>query len=127
MIGRTVLAALLLLVVSGCASKPPEPKELAESWIGQPVDKLIASWGQPDKIEEVNSGRQVYSWHAERRYIQAPQCGTTGIRSIGPCSAARVLRFTCDFDFSTDPEGRITAAEGSGRCLPIPGLEAPTS
>ena len=124
MIGRIIIAGLLGLSLAACTS-PPKPEELAASWVGHPVGELIDTWGAPDKIEPALGGRSVYSWHAERRYVQPPQCGSTGIRSVGPCTGGRVITYRCDFDFNADAEGQILSASGRGDCLPLRGLSGP--
>ena len=124
MMGKVIIAGLLGLTLVACASRP-QPEELAESWVGHQVADLIDSWGTPDKVEPALGGRSVYSWHAERRYIQPPQCGSTGIRSVGPCTGGRVITFSCDFDFNADAEGQILSASGRGDCLPLRGLSGP--
>ncbi|MDJ0944026.1 MAG: hypothetical protein QNJ30_11200 [Kiloniellales bacterium] len=124
MIGRLLLAAVLGLSLAACA-KRTEPGDLAASWVGQPVGALIASWGVPDKIEDDLGGHRVYSWHAERRYVQPPQCSSTGFRSVGPCIPGRVLILGCDFEFEADAEGEILAASGRGDCLPLRRLSPP--
>ncbi len=132
MIRKMLTAAALTLVLAGCASKPdsasdPGPRLLAESWVGYPVSQLISSWGEPEKVRPAEDGHHVYSWHAVRRYFQAPQCHRVGARGVGSCDAGLLLTFACDFVFDTDPQGTITAANGRGDCLPLERLETPTS
>ena len=132
MIWKTLTAAALALVLAACASNPegaaePDPKRLAESWVGHPVSQLISSWGEPLKVRPGENGHHIYSWHAVRRYFQAPQCHRVGARGVGSCDAGLLLTFACDFVFDADPQGTITAANGRGDCLPLDSLETPTS
>ncbi len=126
MIARLFIVGVLGLALAACASRP-EPEKLAASWVGYPVGQLIDSWGTPDKIEPAAGGGSIYSWRAERRYVQPLQCGSTGIRSVGPCTGGYVQVYSCDFDFDADAEGQILSASGRGDCLPLRSLTGPQS
>ncbi|MDJ0971124.1 MAG: hypothetical protein QNJ06_14625 [Kiloniellales bacterium] len=124
MIWRGLLVGLLGLSLVACA-KRTSPAELAASWVGYPVGDLVANWGVPDKIEDDTDGQRIYSWHAERRVVQPPQCSASSFRSAGPCFPGRVMTRACDFAFKADTDGRILSASGRGDCMPLRRFPAP--
>ena len=69
---------------------------LLDSWVGAPVDEMIAAWGVPDGERALSDGRRVYTWS------RVVSDGT----SFADCSQS----------FVTDAEGMIVSASKQGSC-----------
>ncbi len=55
-----LLQTLLLLTAAlGCFQTQ---SKVMESWMGQPGDRLIQSWGAPDRSEALSDGTRVLTW-----------------------------------------------------------------
>src|SRR5438094_4960244 len=74
MIYRMLLITYFVLLASGCASW----QATADAWKGQKVDDLIARWGPPEKIYNLNAGRKSILF-THSRFIEATQyyCNVT--------------------------------------------------
>jgi len=57
---HTILVALLVAAMAGCASPETTRREMA-SWEGRPVAELIAAWGIPDR-QQTFEGKRFYAW-----------------------------------------------------------------
>lgn len=54
---------LLLCFFAGCASYA----ELAtKSWVGAPIEKVIAAWGNPNSTTPLKKGERKYTWWETR-------------------------------------------------------------
>ena len=56
-----VLTLLLLATALGCVQIQTQSKVM-ESWKGQSGDRLIQSWGAPDRSEMLSDGTRVLTW-----------------------------------------------------------------
>ena len=61
---------LAMLALGGCATTA-NYEAILQSWIGQPVDSLVASWGPPQSSFQLNNGGQVLEF-SDQRNMQMP-------------------------------------------------------
>jgi len=54
-----LLSALAVVVLAGCASHAPDPRE---SWQGAPYDEVVLAWGTPARSARLSDGRLAYTW-----------------------------------------------------------------
>ncbi len=72
-----VLAAIILscCVVACATSGPSSVEEAAQTWVGDPIDKLRGRWGNPQQVVELGD-HQVYryelAWRGTSRPTIAP-------------------------------------------------------
>lgn len=60
-----LLIASLLLFITGCKHGPSRLARTMDSWVGDPVESLVASWGAPDSSMQLGDGRSVLTWKQE--------------------------------------------------------------
>jgi hypothetical protein len=79
--------AVLLLIVTGCASTPTGDVTAARSsWQGATYDEVVSSWGTPVRSTKTTDGRDVYTWVSESvasRSAFFPSIGIFGGSGIG--------------------------------------------
>ena len=115
------LVLLTLLPLAGCLPPDPETSPADEAiarWVGQPVERVIASWGEPlEKRQE--EGRTVYVWpasHYDSRYYPANLPPTNR-----PLSVPAGEELSCKGVVVADEEGIVTRAEWQGyECTFLP-------
>ena len=59
---RKYYALVALFVLVACA----DTGGIADSWIGRPIDDLIAAWGPPTGFFETEDGRKTASYSTAR-------------------------------------------------------------
>jgi hypothetical protein len=55
-------AALIVVLLAGCATPGVEFGEPADSWDGATYDEVVLRWGTPVRSTKLNDGRDVYTW-----------------------------------------------------------------
>jgi len=65
----TAGAALLVgaLIATGCTASPNTG--FTRNLVGQHVDSILRSWGQPDNVESDGKGGSVLSWKADEQFL----------------------------------------------------------
>ena len=56
---------LAMVLVTGCKGFAPGPSDtdVMESWMGQPAQDLIMSWGPSDRTDPDGGGGCIYTWN----------------------------------------------------------------
>lgn len=54
----SVLVILAAVFLVGCTT----PSAVMKSWVGEDEAKLLASWGAPDSVMNLDDGRKIYTW-----------------------------------------------------------------
>jgi len=54
----SLLISLISLVLFGCTTT----KSVMKSWVGHPIDDVVAAWGAPDSRMARTDGGAVYTW-----------------------------------------------------------------
>ena len=121
---RLPLAALTaLLLLAGCATEA-KYRVVLESWIGLPIDRLVAAWRTPDKSFRKRDGGGFYTWHEQRTVMLSggttPQTtyhsgtvyGSDSKRYSGTSTTyvqnpPVPLHLSCRTTFETDASGKI--------------------
>ena len=57
--------ALLLALVSGCATTPGDIQGARDSWQGATYDEVVTRWGAPHRHTTLSDGAYVYTWESE--------------------------------------------------------------
>ena len=69
---RRILVAVLVFAATACASSQPHSvSEAAETWIGDPIDKLRAKWGEPQQVIPQDDAA-IYRYELHWRGTNAP-------------------------------------------------------
>jgi len=58
MIKKVLFAVLIMLFITGCATRA----SVMKSWLGNNIDNVTASWGAPSSIMQRNDGGATYTW-----------------------------------------------------------------
>ena len=61
-IGR---AALVVLLLAGCATPGADLARARDSWNGALYDEVVLRWGSPVRSTKLTDGRDVYTWVSE--------------------------------------------------------------
>jgi hypothetical protein len=59
------IAAVAVLVASGCASTQGDLDRAASSWLGATYDDAVARWGTPVRSSALSDGGVAYTWVSE--------------------------------------------------------------
>lgn len=60
-----ILMMLSAFTLLACATEE-KYRSKVDTWVGMPMEKVLNVWGEPDKVEKVDSGRKVYSYSDHR-------------------------------------------------------------
>lgn len=53
---------LAVLAVAGCKHGPSKLEKAMDSWVGEPANELLGSWGAPDTSVKLNDGSTAMTW-----------------------------------------------------------------
>jgi hypothetical protein len=59
------IAALIVVLLAGCATAGGELIEATGSWDGATYDEVVLRWGAPARSTKLTDGRDVYTWVSE--------------------------------------------------------------
>lgn len=59
------IAALILLLLAGCATPGKEFAEAENSWQGATYDEVVRAWGTPVRSTTLSDGGSAYTWASE--------------------------------------------------------------
>ena len=101
MIGMKPLTAILIAGLAGFAAGCTSWQATADSWAGQPLDDLVATWGPPASVYDFEDGRRSVSYTHQR----------TGIINTGnTVSPTMAVTYECAVTFMTDRRGLIVSS-----------------
>ena len=97
---RAIGPLLLLIALAACATTARFEEQLS-SWVGQPIDRMIATVGIPDNSVQLHNGNTIYEWSSAR-----------GVTTVLPSTGQILIQSrnrTCSFRTEVNPEGTIVA------------------
>jgi hypothetical protein len=98
--------AVSVAALTGCVSANPN----TESWVGQPVAELVASWGPAEQVIYVGDGNRVFLWPAIRSAI-APVAATTTTTgttaALASAAAGNTNSYAATQAFWVSPGGEV--------------------
>jgi hypothetical protein len=104
LLGTTLLVTAIFLSVSGCATTEKYEAKL-NSWVGDSINELMASWGYPDGSFEAPNGNKVYVY-SHRSSFTTPIQTTVHTNLYGPPTASttggQTLNLWCKTYFEVD-------------------------
>lgn len=116
---RALLAVLLAVFVTGCASTAAYEKAL-DGWLGKSADSLVAEWGPPQATYTYEDGRKSLQYR-ERSIDSVPP--VTGYNPYGVRDTTLLGGYTrelvCVTTFETDAGGVIRAWKWKGNACAI--------
>jgi hypothetical protein len=116
------LSVLGILLLAACAASPKEYSNLLGSWVGQPVNHLLATWGEPERVTPLQGDYELFeyvnrtnvapafslnyhpAYNQSRQYAPMPQYLPTGQ--------------TCLTRFWINPNGIVRDWEWQGNACP---------
>lgn len=114
-------AALLALLVTGCASPASTMDSIMASWKGENIAQAVKRWGSPDQRGTLQGGQVVYTWAEGATYTRdgsalhlsqtSPSGFTIGSTTYTPPETAYR---GCTRTLYVDAQGTINAATWSG-------------
>lgn len=112
--GRWTLLLLAGVSLAACLGPGPStPPELdLQHWIGQPVSGLIATWGEPNQVEDLGAGKARYSWLATA-YGERSLAANRSPTGRGDDREA-LAQLRCRARVETDAAGVVISAEWVG-------------
>lgn len=64
---RTCILATLTLLISGCTTaQPVNVQAELDTWVGHDADRLVRSWGAPDRSYDFKDGNRVMEYEKNR-------------------------------------------------------------
>jgi len=116
---KKLAVGIVLIGLSGCAVATTENYEaILQSWIGQPVESLIASWGPPQSSATLNNGVRILEyWYVYNRHVpgytyMAPQTtyhqGAVGGTTYSGTSTRYIAQRVSGYDVNLMCKTRIT-------------------
>lgn len=105
---RWVIAVLLAFLLSGwgCAQPKEDLGHLAGSWIGVDIAVLVARWGPPQEVLDIEDGKKVYTWSTTRSSTQPPSHVPSTFGGV-TTHQGKTVRSTTTQSFWVDANGRI--------------------
>jgi hypothetical protein len=79
-------------------------EKIMTSWLDEPIDKVITSWGMPDEEKSI-MGQKMYVWHHEKHSL-------TGF--LTPTH-----KWFCDRLLTVNEESKVTRADSYGNNCPF--------
>lgn len=73
------VAALILVLLSGCAALERDFAEARDSWQGATYDEVVLRWGTPVRSTKLTDGRDVYTWTSESSFSRGGVSPSIGI------------------------------------------------
>jgi len=70
------IAALIAIVLAGCAAPGGELADTRGGWDGATYDEVVLRWGTPARSTKLSDGRDVYTWVSD-------SVGSRGSSSVG--------------------------------------------
>lgn len=58
-------AALIAILIGGCATFGGDVEDAKKSWQGARQDEVVQQWGAPNRQTTLSDGRQAHTWVAE--------------------------------------------------------------
>jgi hypothetical protein len=100
------VAIALAFSAWGCAKPKQDLSGLTESWIGAHISELIAKWGPPQQVLDIDDGNKIYTWSATRSTTELP---THVPNTFGGVTTrqGQTVRATTTHSFWVDANGRI--------------------
>lgn len=103
--------------ISACAAAPktnPEYDKLLDSWMGQPVEKLVSTWGVPQGEWKAPSGSTVLTYEKSGARFVPGVTSVTGNVAFGGGNA--VVPTSCRTTLTASPSGVLNdwSYEGNG-------------
>jgi hypothetical protein len=56
------IAALIAVLLAGCATPGADVTEARDSWSGAAYDEVVLKWGTPVRSAKLTDGRDAYTW-----------------------------------------------------------------
>jgi hypothetical protein len=120
---KGILVACLLLALSGCATNAKFQASL-NSWVGQPAQSLVDSWGYPASQMTAPNGNTVYVYQRSGSFVM-PSTTTTnasatayGNQAYGTAtsttSGGNVINMACTTYFELDSSQTIVTWHAQG-------------
>jgi hypothetical protein len=105
---RWLVWALIAIIFSlwGCGKPKDDLSGLTESWIGADISQLIAKWGPPQQVLDLEDGNKIYTWSTTRSTTELP---THVPNTFGGVTTrqGQTVRATTTQSFCVDANGRI--------------------
>ncbi|HEY6241783.1 MAG TPA: hypothetical protein VIW78_13220 [Burkholderiales bacterium] len=72
-------AALIVVLLAGCATSGGGLTEATDSWNGATYDEVVLRWGTPVRNTKLNDGRDVYTWVSDGTFSRGSVSPSVGI------------------------------------------------
>jgi ABC-type uncharacterized transport system auxiliary subunit len=118
MMKRLIFVSAMAATLAGCATQGKYKAKL-DTWIGSPIDSLVASWGYPSGQITAPNGNTVYVYERHGGFVM-PTTTTTNARVTGYGNTAygqatttsyggQYIDMSCRTFFEVAPDRRIVS------------------
>lgn len=114
---RSIIPIFMLSMgLAGCALGTSY-QIATESWVGAPIEEIIAAWGNPEATEALPDGERLYRW-SETMWEGPDPSQLAALMAADPAApySSFYTTYICRREIISDSNGRIRTAWNSYDC-----------
>lgn len=103
-------------LIAGCAPAGENTRLEMQAWIGKDSSELLASWGNPDEVQNLADGTTQLSWIDEETFTTPVSTRNSEAGALPQVivTGGQVVTMECKKHFIVGRDGKIVSADVHG-------------